>query len=89
MGGGASSLSFSLTCPSLGRGHSRLGDSGLPRLEGLRASLRALPWCGDGGTPQLLEKARGRHCSRGPSSTCLEGSIWRHSPTQHQEKQGS
>lgn len=88
-GGGASSLSFSLTCPSLGRGHSRLGDSGMPPPEGLRASLRALLWCGGGGTPQLLEKARGRHCSRGPSSTCAEGSIWRDSPTQHQEKQGS
>ena len=88
-GGGASSLSSSLTCPALGRGHSRLDNSELPLREGLRASLRALPWCGGGGTPQLLEKARGCHCSRGPSSTCPEGSIWMDSPTQNQEKQGS
>ena len=67
-GGGASSLSFSLTCPALGRGHSRLDDSELPLLEGLRASLQALPWCGGGGTPQLLEKARNT-----PSIMGMEG----------------
>lgn len=37
-------VSLPLTRPALGRGHSRLGSSGLPPLEGLRAGLWALPW---------------------------------------------
>ena len=54
-------ISFPLTRPALGRGHSRPGSSGLPPLERLRAGLWALPWGwgGERGTPQLMEEAGG------------------------------